>query len=601
MLGRRYPFDPPLTLTGTKQARGVAKELFAKYGDFSMVVSSPFIRCIETAVEICRVFHCALCVDRQLGEVFSPAYFGAWEPPGPKMRSAEEICAYVPTDVRIVGMDDEGKLTSDGFIGNAPEWPEKNGKLRLAIRVEELSDKAGKLGGANLILVTHGDCVAGCMALTSSRSELTAPIVSKVPYCGFVVLERPFQADEPPKSLLDVNAGWNVYNGHIEVVDRSAQELFTLSPATEKKAEQLQLLAKDLAEKHATSESSPAASEEKPPSSRSLESPRRRARKATTLIFENELMLRKAVKLLESQQEVGLRFQELVPDLPRDRCMTGESVKDLADYARSESFEATLYGREYREAYVLVMQPRRIAATTLAERIAAERCQKLGVDVGYQVPSASYSEKARLVFCTLGVFRRRLLLDPDLVGITHIIFDEVHERDKLADFNMIVVRDLLARRSDLRLVLMSATLQMDTFERYFEGATKVKIPGRVYPVSELFLDEVAATLYKQGQKMFQLWLGPGILCGGIDIPAGAEGDWNERAWKTIVFKHTKPEDRDSLWGLREKGLESQMLAPMSKVRLVDGLRKHDVLQQYLGSGEGWEGWRRRRVRRVGFP
>lgn len=231
------------------------------------------------------------------------------------------------------------------------------------------------------------------------------------------------------------------------------------------------------------------------------------------------------------------------------------------------------------EAKILVMQPRRIAATTLAERIAVERCQRLGVDVGYQVPSASQSENARLVFCTLGVFRRRLLLDPDLVGVTHIIFDEVHERDKLADFNMIVVRDLLARRSDLRLVLMSATLQMDTFERYFEGAAKVKIPGRVYPVSELYLDEVAATLYKQQQKMFQLWLGPGILCGGIDIPAGAEGDWNERAWKTVVFRHTKPEDRESLWGLREKGLESQMLANMSRARLLDGLRKHDVLQQ----------------------
>lgn len=65
-----------------------------------------------------------------------------------------------------------------------------------------------------------------------------------------------------------------------------------------------------------------------------------------------------------------------------------------------------------------------------------ERCQKLGVDVGYQVPNAMKAEHARLVFCTLGVFRRRLLLDPDLKGVTHIIFDEVHERDKLADFNM---------------------------------------------------------------------------------------------------------------------------------------------------------------------
>eukprot|EP00419_Tripos_fusus_P045518 CAMPEP_0172822272 /NCGR_PEP_ID=MMETSP1075-20121228/16567_1 /TAXON_ID=2916 /ORGANISM="Ceratium fusus, Strain PA161109" /LENGTH=1135 /DNA_ID=CAMNT_0013663249 /DNA_START=71 /DNA_END=3474 /DNA_ORIENTATION=- len=230
------------------------------------------------------------------------------------------------------------------------------------------------------------------------------------------------------------------------------------------------------------------------------------------------------------------------------------------------------------QAKILVMQPRKIAATTLADRIAAERVQQVGQDVGYIAPFETKGVKARLVFTTLGVFRRRLLTDPELKGITHVIFDEVHERDKLADFNMIFMRDLVARRSDLRLMLMSATLQMETFERFFGGlAAKIEIPGRVFPVSQLFMDEVAATLYKQ--PMFRQFLGPGILCGGIDIPAGAEGDWNERAWKTVVFKHTKPEDKDSLWGLREKGLESQMMAPMSKARLIDGLRKMDVLQQ----------------------
>uniref|UniRef100_A0A7S1Q4S2 RNA helicase n=1 Tax=Alexandrium catenella TaxID=2925 RepID=A0A7S1Q4S2_ALECA len=229
------------------------------------------------------------------------------------------------------------------------------------------------------------------------------------------------------------------------------------------------------------------------------------------------------------------------------------------------------------EAHILVMQPRKIAATTLADRIAAERCQRMGQDVGYIVPFDSKAAKARLLFTTLGVFRRRLLHDPDLKGITHVIFDEVHERDKLADFNMIFVRDMLERRTDIRVMLMSATLQMETFERYFDNPAKIAIPGRVFPVSQLYMDEVAATLYKQ--PMFRMWLGPGILCGGIDIPAGAEGDWNERAWKTVVFRNTKPEDRDCLWGLREKGLEPQMMAPFSKARLIDGLRKMDVLQQ----------------------
>jgi len=230
------------------------------------------------------------------------------------------------------------------------------------------------------------------------------------------------------------------------------------------------------------------------------------------------------------------------------------------------------------EAKILCMQPRKLAATTLAERIAAERCQSLGQDVGYVVPFGAKGANCSLVFMTLGVFRKTLLTNPDLRGITHVIFDEVHERDKLADFNMIFMRDLLGRRPhDLRLVLMSATLQMETFEKYFEGHKKVAVPGRVFPVSELYMDEVAATLYKQ--PMFRSWLGPGILCGGIDIPAGAEGDWNEREWKKIVFQNTKPEDKEELWGLREKGLEEQMKAPMSKARLLDGLRKHDVLQQ----------------------
>mmetsp|Transcript_72499 Transcript_72499/g.125766 ORF Transcript_72499/g.125766 Transcript_72499/m.125766 type:complete len:1100 (-) Transcript_72499:169-3468(-) len=229
------------------------------------------------------------------------------------------------------------------------------------------------------------------------------------------------------------------------------------------------------------------------------------------------------------------------------------------------------------EARILVMQPRKLAAVTLAERIARERCQPLGTDVGYDAPFAMKGGHARLIFTTLGRFRQRLLRDTELVGITHVVFDEVHERDKLADFNMIFMRDLLQRRPDLRMMLMSATLQMETFERYFEGAGKIEVPGRVFPVSELYLDEVAATLYKQ--PVFRMFLGPGILCGGINIPAGGEGDWNEKAWKTVVFRHTAPGDKDTLWGLRDKGLESQMMAPFNKARLLDGLRKHDVLQQ----------------------
>jgi len=324
MLGKRYPFDPPLTLAGQKQAKAVGKELFSMYnGDFSMVVSSPFIRCIETAIEICRVFNVSLCIDRELGEIFSPTYFGTWQEPGPPLRTAEEIAAYIPHDVRIAGVDDEGKLTVDGFIGDAPSWPEKNGKVRLAARVEQLTEKAVKLGGANLILVTHGDCVAGCLALglASQRKEPTAPTVSKVPYCGYVILERPIQADAEPKGLLDPDAGWSVYNGHNQVADYTEPDLTIWNPVQDKKVERFQNFGSQLAQMR---------QEDSDKQSRPM------LRQATTQIFSSDLLKKKATKLLDAQHEVGLPFATLVPSFPRDRTVTRENFQELSDFASSE-------------------------------------------------------------------------------------------------------------------------------------------------------------------------------------------------------------------------------------------------------------------------
>jgi len=322
MLGKRYPFDPPLTLAGTKQAKTLGKELLARYnGEFSMVISSPFIRCIETAVEICRVFGVSLCVDRELGEIFSPVYFGAWDPPGPPLRTAEEIAAYIPNDVRIAGVGDDGKLTQDGFVGNPPVWPEKSGKVRLASRVEALSEKAVKLGGAGFILVTHGDCVAGCLALglVSQRNESMAPTVTKVPYCGYVVLERPFSHHEEPVGLLDADAGWSVHNGHNEVTDPQGPDLSLWNPAHDKKVEQLNNFGSQLAQMRKEADTKPL------------------LRRPTTKILSSDLLTKKATKVLEAQQEVGVAFSQLVPSFPRDRQVTREHLKELSEYAPSEA------------------------------------------------------------------------------------------------------------------------------------------------------------------------------------------------------------------------------------------------------------------------
>ncbi|KAA3464041.1 ATP-dependent RNA helicase DHX36 isoform X2 [Gossypium australe] len=80
--------------------------------------------------------------------------------------------------------------------------------------------------------------------------------------------------------------------------------------------------------------------------------------------------------------------------------------------------------------------------------------------------------------------------DPYLNGVSHLLVDEIHERGMNEDFLLIILRDLLPRRPDLRLILMSATINADLFSKYFGNAPTIHIPGLTFPVAELFLEDV---------------------------------------------------------------------------------------------------------------
>jgi HrpA-like RNA helicase len=140
---------------------------------------------------------------------------------------------------------------------------------------------------------------------------------------------------------------------------------------------------------------------------------------------------------------------------------------------------------------IIVTQPRRISAIGVAERIAAERAERVGETSGYSIKlEKRMSSKTRILLCTTGVLLRRLQCDPDLASVSHIFVDEVHERDLNTDFLIIILRDLLARRKNLKLVLMSATLNADAFSKYFSGCPIVNIPGRTHPVKENRLEDI---------------------------------------------------------------------------------------------------------------
>lgn len=224
-------------------------------------------------------------------------------------------------------------------------------------------------------------------------------------------------------------------------------------------------------------------------------------------------------------------------------------------------------------ANLVVTQPRRICALALAHRVAAERGEDVGQTVGYSVHLESRSSSAtRVLFCTNGVFRRRLLADPQLESVTHLVLDELHERDKVADFLLIAIRDLLTERPHLRLILMSATMQHETFRRYFPGCVEVRIDGRVFPVHEYFLEDVAPWLHKQGR-----WkaLGPGFAAGGLGYGSWG-GRGGEKAFKfQILVSHVR--DVDNLYGYAHNARH-----PLTGSRFDEGLFLHDVLQQSRG-------------------
>ncbi|KAJ2769589.1 hypothetical protein IWQ57_003040, partial [Coemansia nantahalensis] len=152
-----------------------------------------------------------------------------------------------------------------------------------------------------------------------------------------------------------------------------------------------------------------------------------------------------------------------------------------------------LAGR-YSGGRILCTQPRRISTMAIASRVAQELGEQVGGDrglVGYQIRhNARCADANALVFCTAGVLLRRLIDDPMLADVKCIICDEVQERTLELDYLLIVLRRLLARRRDLCLVLMSATIDTALFSQYFDDCAVVDIPGRAFPVHSVFLERL---------------------------------------------------------------------------------------------------------------
>ncbi|PWY83297.1 P-loop containing nucleoside triphosphate hydrolase protein [Aspergillus sclerotioniger CBS 115572] len=163
------------------------------------------------------------------------------------------------------------------------------------------------------------------------------------------------------------------------------------------------------------------------------------------------------------------------------------------------------------------LQPRRVAATTVAARVAEEMRCKLGEEVGYSIRFEDLtSASTRIKFLTDGMLLREALVDPLLSRYSVIMVDEAHERSLSTDILLGILKKILKRRPELRIVVSSATLQAEDFLRFFAGeefdskaesgeiggkvGRIISLEGRMYPVDMLFLESPAEEYVQRAVK-----------------------------------------------------------------------------------------------------
>ena len=167
---------------------------------------------------------------------------------------------------------------------------------------------------------------------------------------------------------------------------------------------------------------------------------------------------------------------------------------------------------------IICTQPRRLAAISVADRVAKERGETLGKSIGYHVrfDAKPPLPDGSITFCTTGVFLKQLqsyLSEHEhsraMDAVTHIVVDEVHERDIDTDLLLVVLKQILAQKKaknqSLKIVLMSATIDPTLFQNYFANESGVpaktfSVPGRSFPVNKYFLDDYVSQISQGPSK-----------------------------------------------------------------------------------------------------
>lgn len=199
-----------------------------------------------------------------------------------------------------------------------------------------------------------------------------------------------------------------------------------------------------------------------------------------SLDFFNDLKFKKMKDLRKSQQELPIaeRRHEILEILEDNQVLI-----IAGDTGCGKSTQVPRYLLQSGYTAIACTQPRRIACTSLARRVAYETLNAYGSEVAYQIRFETMkSKRTQMLFLTEGLLLRQMEKDSLLQQYNVIILDEIHERHLNIDLLLGLLRDVIGKRDDMKLILMSATINLELFKEYFNGAPVIQVPGRLYPI-----------------------------------------------------------------------------------------------------------------------
>jgi len=189
---------------------------------------------------------------------------------------------------------------------------------------------------------------------------------------------------------------------------------------------------------------------------------------------------------------IPLPIDAVLPELQR-RCASSRAVVLEAPPGAGKTTRVPWALHEWLgHGEVVVAEPRRLAARMAARRVADEHGEPIGETVGYSVRFEDVSgPRTRVRYATEGIVLRRLLTDPELRGVSAVVLDEFHERHLATDL-LLVLLDRLTRstRPDLKLLVMSATLDAEPVARFLGDCPRIRSEGRLFPVTCEFLAKI---------------------------------------------------------------------------------------------------------------